>query len=229
MKAIILAAGLGERLRPITDRIPKCLIPFGNKTLLSTQINILNECGINDVLVVAGYFANKVIEVYPNVVINENYATTNNSHSLAIGLNKINNGSGLILDGDIIYEKRVILDLINNKFEINIATVTAKSVEDIGNRVKYDDEGYVLDIGRNINLAFPWEIFSGIMKVSGNSFNRFRKEAKKNIYKNEEWTLPILALSKKTKVGFQSFNENKYKLININNPDDYEHAKNIFS
>ncbi len=66
------------------------------------------------------------------------------------------------------------------------------------------------------------------MKVSGNSFNSFRKEAKKNIYKNEEWTLPILALSKKTKVGFQSFNENKYKLININNPDDYEHAKNIF-
>ena len=74
----------------------------------------------------------------------------------------------MILDGDIIYEKRVILDLISNEVETVIATITAKSVEDIGNRVKYNDEGYVLDIGRNINLAFPWEIFSGIMKVSGN-------------------------------------------------------------
>ena len=65
MRAIILAAGIGERLRPITDRIPKCLIPIGHKTLLNTQINILNECGINDVLVVAGYLANKVIAVNP--------------------------------------------------------------------------------------------------------------------------------------------------------------------
>ena len=135
MRAIILAAGIGERLRPITDRIPKCLIPIGHKTLLNTQINILNECGINDDL-----------------------------------------------------EKRVILDLISNEVETVFATITAKSVEYIGNRVKYDDEGYVLDIGRKINLAFPWEIFSGIMKVSGNLFNRFRKEANKNIYKNEEWT-----------------------------------------
>ncbi|SPD76424.1 Nucleotidyl transferase family enzyme [uncultured Desulfobacterium sp.] len=51
LKAFILAAGLGTRLKPITDNIPKCLLPFGNKPLLQVTLELLDQHGVDEVLV----------------------------------------------------------------------------------------------------------------------------------------------------------------------------------
>ena len=59
MRAIILAAGMGTRLRPITLTTPKSLIEIGEETLIERQIRFLKEKGIDDVIVVTGYLAEK--------------------------------------------------------------------------------------------------------------------------------------------------------------------------
>ena len=46
-RAVILAAGQGTRLRPLTDHCPKCLVEFAGKTLLEQQVNVLKSCGID--------------------------------------------------------------------------------------------------------------------------------------------------------------------------------------
>jgi mannose-1-phosphate guanylyltransferase len=51
MKAFLLAAGVGSRLRPLTDRIPKCLVPIREKTLLEIWLELLEKSGIKDVLI----------------------------------------------------------------------------------------------------------------------------------------------------------------------------------
>ena len=55
MKAIIIAAGRGKRMKGLTDNIPKCLLKFNKKTLLETQLENFRNGGINDISVVVGY------------------------------------------------------------------------------------------------------------------------------------------------------------------------------
>ena len=52
---IILAAGLGSRLSPLTDDKPKSLITFGKETLLERNINMFKKNGINDISIITGY------------------------------------------------------------------------------------------------------------------------------------------------------------------------------
>lgn len=60
MKAFLLAAGLGTRLRPLTDEIPKCLLPICGKPLLEIWIDLLGFHGIGEVLVNTHWHAEKV-------------------------------------------------------------------------------------------------------------------------------------------------------------------------
>lgn len=60
MKALLLAAGLGTRLRPITNNIPKCLVPINNKPLIQYWFENLTKVGITEILVNTHYFSNKV-------------------------------------------------------------------------------------------------------------------------------------------------------------------------
>lgn len=60
MKAFLLAAGLGTRLRPLTDEIPKCLLPFGAKPLLQIWLELLGKHGVSEVLVNTHWHAEKV-------------------------------------------------------------------------------------------------------------------------------------------------------------------------
>ncbi|TMP43499.1 mannose-1-phosphate guanylyltransferase [Pseudoalteromonas citrea] len=62
MKAILLAAGLGTRLRPITNTIPKCLVPIDGKPLLEIWLEKLVALGIEEILVNTHYFSEKVDE-----------------------------------------------------------------------------------------------------------------------------------------------------------------------
>ena len=61
MKAIILAAGKGTRLSPVTDDFPKGMIKLFDKSLLEMQIDNFKDCGINDITIVTGYKNEKIL------------------------------------------------------------------------------------------------------------------------------------------------------------------------
>ena len=61
MKAIILAAGKGTRLRPFNETKPKCLVELAGKSLLQHQLDTLSKCGITDIHVIGGYNADQLI------------------------------------------------------------------------------------------------------------------------------------------------------------------------
>ena len=60
MKALILAGGRGKRLRPLTDKIPKSLIPINKKPLIQYTIKYLKKFGINEIIICAGYKSNQI-------------------------------------------------------------------------------------------------------------------------------------------------------------------------
>lgn len=112
MKAIILAAGIASRLRPLTDNTPKCLLKIGNTCLLARTIDGLIANGINDLIIVTGYLEEQirtfVSSHYPDLkveyIFNEKYASTNNIYSLWLTGEKIYNQDILLLDSDIIFD-----------------------------------------------------------------------------------------------------------------------------
>ena len=61
MKAMIFAAGLGTRLKPLTDTMPKALVPLAGKPLLQWQVEKLRDAGINDIIVNVHHFPDQII------------------------------------------------------------------------------------------------------------------------------------------------------------------------
>jgi choline kinase len=113
--AIILAAGSGKRLRPLTDKIPKCLIRVGGRSILGRQIDALKKNNIRKIYLVVGYLAVKVQEFvlknFPDMdfefVFNE-HPNTNTLYSLALAAEKIENCNVYLLNGDVVFDDKII-------------------------------------------------------------------------------------------------------------------------
>ena len=119
MNVIILAAGEGKRLRPLTNDRPKCLIEFHGKTLLDRQVSVFQRCGIDNICVVTGYndhmFKNSDLEY----VYNENFLSTNMLKSLFCAEKKITE-STIVSYGDIIFEEKVLRNLIDAEDDFSV-------------------------------------------------------------------------------------------------------------
>ena len=120
-KALILAAGLGTRLAPITDRVPKSLVPVNGKPILMKQIENLYQNEITDITIVSGYKAavleHVVHEKYPEIHIIESvdYATTNNMYSAYLAIRSMfpdGDISGFyMMNADVFFDASVITSL----------------------------------------------------------------------------------------------------------------------
>ena len=110
--AIIMAAGIGQRMRPVTLEIPKPLIPVNGIRMIDTVIQALHSNGITDITVVTGYLKEKfevLKQDYPEIRLVENpyYDTCNNISSLYAAREYL--GSTMILDGDqMIYNPEIL-------------------------------------------------------------------------------------------------------------------------
>ncbi len=122
MKTIILAAGRGQRLRPLTDHMPKCLIPIGGAPILEHMLHRIEWCGLKDVVLVTGYEADcihshmtRTIGVHSlrvEFLVNERFAETNNLYSLWLAL-RDNTGPVTILNADDYFNVHILEALQN--------------------------------------------------------------------------------------------------------------------
>ncbi|WP_311370706.1 phosphocholine cytidylyltransferase family protein [Anaerococcus hydrogenalis] len=111
-RAIIMSAGFGNRMKPVTLNTPKPLIKVNGKRMIDTIIDGLHKNGIDEIYIVVGYLSEKfqeLLEKYPNLnfIKNPYYDTCNNISSLYVARNLISNA--IILDGDqIIYNDAIL-------------------------------------------------------------------------------------------------------------------------
>jgi L-glutamine-phosphate cytidylyltransferase len=119
-RLIILAAGFGTRLRPITDDRPKALVPLLGRPLLEWQLSAAESVGIRDVIVVGGHCADRLNSYDLAVVRNQRYETTNMVHSLFCARRYF--GEGFVLAyGDIAYAPSVLRAVVENNASITVA------------------------------------------------------------------------------------------------------------
>jgi len=177
LKVIILAAGQGQRLRPLTENIPKCMVNFLGKSMLKRQIDIFQNLGINDISVVTGYCDDKVNLDNITKFKNKNFMTTNMVESLFTAEEKLND-SVIVSYGDIIFEPSVIQSLMDSRHDISVIVdknwkdlwnVRFKNPLDDAESLVLDKNELILELGQKVESIDDIQgQFIGLMKFQNN-------------------------------------------------------------
>ena len=119
IKALIVAAGKGSRLKAHTDNLPKCMLDFGGKTLLERQLLVYRDCGIDNISVIKGYKKNKINYKNLKYFENKDYSNNNILNSIFCGEKAIN-GNVIIAYSDILFESSVVQRLLDSDHDISV-------------------------------------------------------------------------------------------------------------
>jgi L-glutamine-phosphate cytidylyltransferase len=121
MRAVILAAGRGTRMGPVTRNVPKCLVPIAGRTLIERQIAALRGAGIDSIGVVRGYLAHLIDGRGLDFVDNVRWAETNMVTSLVCAARWLREEPVIVSYADIFYQSTAVAALIDVRADIAIA------------------------------------------------------------------------------------------------------------
>jgi choline kinase len=183
MNAIILAAGEGKRLHPLTLTKPKCMIELFGKTLLERQISVFRNCGIDNICVVTGYKSELIKYKNIDYIKNHNFMETNMVESLFSAIDKFTE-STIVSYGDIVFEQQILKKLINSEYDFSIIVDKQwekywkmrfeNPLNDLES-LKIDDEQNIISIGKKVdNLNEIQGQYIGLMKFQNNAIGKIK-------------------------------------------------------
>ena len=118
-KALIIAAGLGSRLKKHTKNLPKCMLDFGGKTLLQRQLDSYKKCGIKDISIIRGYKKEKINYKGIKYFENTDYENNNVLNSVFYA-EKVINGNIIISYSDILFDPSVVQRALDSVHDISV-------------------------------------------------------------------------------------------------------------
>lgn len=209
MDAIILAAGMGKRLKGLTKDKTKCMVEVNEITLIERMLTKLDNLNLDKIILVVGYKADLLIEFISTLdiktkieyVFNEIYDKTNNIYSLFLAKNYLEDSDCLILESDLIFDDGILERLINDE-RPNLAVVA-----------KFESwmDGTVVTIDKNDNIM-------NFLSKDQFSFDRVTEYYKTvNIYKfsnefSKHFYIPFLEAYTKA-LGLNEYYEQVLKVI----------------
>ena len=151
MKAIILAAGQGTRLKKYTENLPKGMLTFDGKTIIERQIEMYRACGVDKIVVVRGFAADKIAYEGITYYTNENYANTNMVESLMAAKKEFDDDV-IVSYSDILFEERLLRGMMQS--EADFACAVDDSWKEYWQmrygRIDFDTESLAIDEEDNI-------------------------------------------------------------------------------
>ena len=177
MKGIILAAGDGGRLRPLTLNTPKVLLESGGRPLIHYVLESYEQAGVSDIAIIVGYLADQVIEslkvTHPQLsfIVNESY-DGGNALSVYAAREFVSDEPFFVCMGDHTICPEIAARLLDDRHECSVLCVdtTAQHPSQIGDatRVMVDNDGYIDLIGKNLE---NWNaIDTGMFKMTPDVF-----------------------------------------------------------
>ncbi len=232
MKALILAAGKGTRLYPLTINKPKGLLKIGNNTILNRLVNQFRELGIKEITIVTGFKKELIQDNFKEdkkiTLINYNdYEKTNNLHTLWSVRDHLNNDI-IVSFADLLLDIEIIKKLLFSKKDISLAVhtmnvlsgtmpihVVDNKVKSITTTNKKDASGNFIGIGKFSKKGC--EVLIDHMKniINSENINNYYTIAIDNYVRNNGYV--------------EGINIKDLKWIEIDDMKDYESAKKIFS
>ncbi|MCO6426873.1 phosphocholine cytidylyltransferase family protein [Nitrosomonas communis] len=157
VKAIILSAGQGRRLLPLTENTPKCLLPVFGTPVIAWQIDALLQAGIEDVTVIAGFQVGKVeallAERYPHyprvkTLFNPFYEVADNLASCWIARDEMSDNF-LLLNGDTLFDAGLLSQVFTaEKAPITLCVDFKQAFDEDDMKVQLDADGWVKQVSK---------------------------------------------------------------------------------
>ncbi|WP_405303705.1 aminotransferase class I/II-fold pyridoxal phosphate-dependent enzyme [Methanobrevibacter sp.] len=185
MDAIILAAGMGKRLKELTKSVTKCMIEVNGVTLVERMLTQLDSLNLDRIIIVTGYkedilkeFISKFdIKTPIKFISNSIYDKTNNIYSLYLAREHLIENDTLILESDLIFDDGILEDLISDECS-NLALVAKYESWMDGTVVTIDDDDYIVDFLNKEEFSFE-EIANYYKTVN---IYKFSKDFSKDYY-----------------------------------------------
>ncbi|HVW25842.1 MAG TPA: phosphocholine cytidylyltransferase family protein [Polyangiaceae bacterium] len=170
--AVILAAGVGSRLRPLTDEKPKALVPVAGKSILSRALDALRSVGVDRLVIASGYREDAIrreLAGAPFEVIfraNQDYAATQNSVSLAKCRDALEGDSFFRLDGDVVFDAEILLRLDSERAPLAAAVDSRRALDLEAMKVRVDPRsGWIASFGKGIPIDLAAGESIGIERI----------------------------------------------------------------
>ena len=237
MQAIVLAAGIGSRLRPITYKKPKTLIMVNDTPIICHIINALISSGINHVIIVVGYKKELVIEMvkekYPQLnvtfITNNDFETTNNSYSLYLARNFLKQET-FIMNADLMFAPEIISNMVKLQDSCFAVDRTQYLLESMKVIVKNNQ---VTSISKEIDKSQSYGCSIDVYKLVARDARTLYKELIRTIEKEGElnlWTEVILnELCQQGKINVRPLDIKKHKWCEIDDYNDLSVADEFFN
>ncbi len=202
MKAIILSAGQGRRLLPLTERVPKCILPVRARPLIGWQIDTLARCGVSDVTVLVGFAADAVettlAELYGpgriRTLYNPYFASSDNLVSCWVARVEMQQ-EFLLLNGDTLFEAEVLEQLLAAPEHPVTLAVSRKDRYDDDDMKVVRDGDRLVRVGKKLPLASVDAESIGMMTFRGDGPRLFRDAIERAIRTPEaqkQWYLSLI-------------------------------------
>ena len=235
MKAVLCAAGVGSRMRPLTLDRPKGLLPLGGKLLIEHMLDGISACGIRDIIIVVGHCAEKVREAVGEsygdcritYVENPEYRTTQNIYSLWLAREHVTDGM-VFFNADTVWHPEILRRVVESKYPNTFILSPQKEVEEDSIKAHVSD-GFLVEIGKKIRREAHGAVF-GIYKLSQEASERYFEIIDKLFIedaanKNVSFVVPLEYMAPETPLTAVS--SEGYPWAEVDVPEDYERAQRM--
>lgn len=240
MKAIILAAGVGSRIRPLTDNCPKSLLRVDGKTILEMMISHLQDCGINEVVFVLGYLQDQIKEFvktnFPDLkahfVTNERYTETNTGYSLMLAKDLIKDSTFIKFDADVVFDKEILKKLIECEHANCLCIDKDINLDAEEIKVIVEDQNRVIKASKTVDPKDAVGESIGIEKINGETASILFAELElmmKDGRNHQEYYEGAYERLIEKKVPFYALDISGLKWTEIDTKEDFITAERIFS
>jgi HAD superfamily hydrolase (TIGR01450 family) len=239
MEAVILAAGVGSRLRSITENKPKCMVKVSGMPIIEHQIKAYLNAGIDKVHVITGYKNDTVkdyLESYNktriNVVFNKDYAKTDNMYSLFLTRKELFGKEFVLSNGDVVFDASIINDIVNQT-PVDVIACDKGSFDDEAMKIIVNKEGYITSISKQIPPDSAFGNSLDLYRFSSISSEVFFSEITRIIELENNvncWVeVGLERLLSNGQLKMRPFDISRRRWVEIDNMQDLLNADKVFS
>ena len=238
MKAVILAAGVGSRLAPLTNDRPKALVTVDGRPILFRQLDLLAAAGIksDQVVVVGGYKVDMLrTELMRGgfrckVILNEKYLTWGNFYSLLCAETELRGYDFLQCDGDVVLDDKILPRMIDAAGDGMIAVDPGAELDDDAMKVSLDDDGRVTGLDKKLDPAVCMGEYIGITKLSARGGTHVFRELAKfeaESLTHEYYDTAYGRLSLRHELPFKIVDVHDCEVLEVDDLSDLKRAEDI--
>ncbi len=168
MNVVILAAGIGSRLRPYTETMPKSLVPLNGKAMLARIMEAFQGFPVERFFVVTGYREEQIRAFFTqrsepvSFLYNDRYSTAGNGYSLLVAEKALRGKPFFKVDSDLVFEPEIAQRLLSASGEVRVTVDVREEMGEEEMKVKVDKEGRIQAFSKAIPPKEAWGESIGI-------------------------------------------------------------------